>query len=226
MTLAPPQTPGRFVTFEGGEGAGKSTQIRRLAQRLAQRGVEVVSTREPGGTPHAERLRELLLSGRAKALGALGEATLFAAARIDHVERLIRPALESGAFVLCDRFLDSTRAYQGAMGKADPRALALLEEVAVGAARPDLTFVLDLPVAEGLARAARRRGRAGDSADRFESEDVAFHEGLRTAFLDIAQREPGRCVVVSSTRPEEDVANEIWRVVESRLLVAAEAQHT
>ncbi|MGA8172086.1 MAG: dTMP kinase [Methylocystis sp.] len=211
---------GRLITFEGGEGAGKSTQIRRLARRLAQTGVEITATREPGGSPHAERLREFLLSGRAERLGPLGEAMLFAAARIDHVDSLIGPALERGSFVLCDRFMDSTRAYQGAMGKADPRMISLLEKVALGDLKPDLTIVLDLPAREGLARAARRRGLT-TRADRFEREDVAFHEGLRDAFLDIAASESNRCCIVDALPPEEEVAEAIWRLVEARFLAPA-----
>ncbi len=215
---APARFPkGRLITFEGGEGAGKSTQIRLLANRLAQAGVEIASTREPGGSPHAERLREFLLSGRAAPLGALGEAMLFAAARIDHVDSLIAPALARGAFVLCDRFIDSTRAYQGAMGKADPRMIALLEKVALGDLKPDLTIVLDLPAPAGLTRAAHRRG-AMTQPDRFEREELSFHEGLRNAFLDIASKEADRCCVVDSLAPREEVAQAIWRLVEARFL--------
>jgi dTMP kinase len=222
MSGLPPQPRGRLITFEGGEGAGKSTQIRRLADRLAARGVEVFVTREPGGSPLAEQLREFLLSGRAAPLGPLGEAALFTAARIDHIDRRILPDLQRGAFVLCDRFIDSTRAYQGAMGKADPRMIELLERVALGALQPDLTIVLDLPAEVGLERAARRRGGAA-GADRFESEDLAFHKGLRRAFLEIAAKEKGRCVVVDSSAPEEEVAQEIWDFVEARFLSPAAA---
>ena len=218
---APASFPkGRPITFEGGEGAGKSTQIRILANRLAQAGVEIAATREPGGSPHAERLREFLLSGRAAPLGALGEAMLFAAARIDHVDSLIAPALARGAFVLCDRFIDSTRAYQGAMGKADPRMIAVLEKVALGDLKPDLTIVLDLPAPAGLTRAAHRRG-AATQPDRFEREELSFHEGLRNAFLDIASKEADRCCVVDSTAPQEEVAQAIWRLVEARFLAPA-----
>ena len=219
-----PARKGRLITFEGGEGAGKSTQIRLLAGRLAQAGVEIAATREPGGSPRAERLREFLLSGRAAPLGALGEAVVFAAARIDHVDSLIEPALERGAFVLCDRFMDSTRAYQGAMGKADARMIALLEKVALGDLTPDLTIVLDLPAREGLARAARRRGTT-TQPDRFEREEASFHEGLRDAFLDIASSEADRCCVVDALAPKEEVSQAIWRLVEARFLApAARAQ--
>jgi len=208
MNALGPHAPGRLITFEGGEGAGKSTQIRRLAESLQQAGLHVVVTREPGGTPFAERLRERILQG-SENFSALSEALLFAAARIDHVDRVIAPALRQGAFVLCDRFFDSTRAYQGAMGGADMRLLALLERIALGERRPDLTLVLDLPSAEGLARAGRR----GAGGDRFENRDLAYHEGLRRAFLDIAKHEPARCRVIDSTRPVTEVAQDILRLV-------------
>ena len=149
-------------------------------------------TREPGGSPGAEALREVILSGRRARYGAVGEAMLFSAARIDHIDATIAPALKRGEWVVCDRFLDSTRAYQGAGGELDPALIASLERVAVGACRPDLTLVLDLPAAEGLARAAARRGAA--AADRFEGEGLAFHETLRRAFLAIVEAEPERCV--------------------------------
>jgi dTMP kinase len=208
MNALGPHAPGRLITFEGGEGAGKSTQIRRLAESMEQAGLQVVVTREPGGTPFAERLRARLLQS-SENFSALGEALLFAAARIEHVDQVIAPALRQGAFVLCDRFIDSTRAYQGAMGGADMRLLALLDRIALGERRPDLTFILDLPAAEGLARAGRR----GAGGDRFENRDLAYHEGLRRAFLDIAQQEPVRCRVIDSTRPVEEVAQEILRLV-------------
>ena len=161
---------GRFITFEGGEGAGKSTQIRHLATRLAANGISVVTTREPGGTPNAEAIRRLLLDGFAKTLGPEGEAMLFAAARTDHVDNKIRPALAAGQWVLCDRFTDSTEVYQGITGGVPMPLLRALERVSVGTTRPDLTFILDVPVDVGLARAAARI--AGGTADRFESEHV------------------------------------------------------
>ena len=220
MTAQAPVAKGRFITFEGGEGVGKSTQIARLAEHLRANGFEVVMTREPGGTPHAEQLREVLLSGRFAGLGALAEAALFAAARIDHVDSLIAPALARGAFVLCDRFMDSTRAYQGARCGVDPAAVALLERAAIGAARPDLTLILDLPPAEGLARAAARRNH-GEQPDRFEAEADAFHDGLRQAFLDIAAHEPERCSVIDAGRGVEEVARDIRRIVDGRFLDGA-----
>jgi dTMP kinase len=206
---------GKFITFEGGEGAGKSTQLRRLAERLASKGVAAVSTREPGGSPRAEALREALLSGKAKGLGPLGEAILFTAARIDHLDKIIAPALDRGEWVLCDRFADSTRAYQGARGGVDPRMIDLLERAALRGLRPDLTIILDLPAKEGLARAGARRVEGAD-LDRFESEEIGFHEELRRAFLAIAAAEPERCRVVDARAPENEVADAIWRVVEGR----------
>ena len=208
---------GRFITFEGGEGVGKSTQLQLLAERLRQCGLEAVATREPGGSSRAERLRELLLSGRAARYGALGEAILFTAARIDHVDALIKPALARGAFVLCDRFIDSTMAYQGMLGKADKRMLALLERAALGPLRPDLTLVLDLPSTEGSARAAKRRGSQA-TPDRFEREGAGFHEELRRAFLNIAAREPERCRVIDAGKSSEEVAQAVWRLVEEQFL--------
>lgn len=207
---------GRFITFEGGEGAGKSTQLRRLARRLADAGHQVVTTREPGGTPSAEAIRRLLLSGAATKLGADGEATLFAAARADHVDRLIRPALAAGRWVLCDRFTDSTRVYQGATGGVDAGLIRALERVAVGETRPDLTIILDVPADIGLARAAAR-----GKPDRFEGDGLALHEARRQAFLDIAGREPQRCAVVDGTESEDQVAEQIWALVKDRLLEKA-----
>jgi dTMP kinase len=206
---------GKFVTLEGGEGAGKSTQMRLLQQRLAEHGVEAVATREPGGSPHAEELREALLGGKAAALGPLGEAVLFSAARIDHLDRLIKPALARGAWVICDRFADSTRAYQGARGGVDPRLIALLERVALLGTTPDLTILLDVPPEIGLERAKSRR-TPDEIADRFEREGLEFHRGLRQAYLDIAASEPGRCCVVDALAPEQEVAQAIWHVVEAR----------
>lgn len=209
---------GKFITFEGGDGAGKSTQIRRLARRLGERGIRVVETREPGGTPTAEAIRKVLLTGMAKSLGPEAEAILFAAARADHVDHLIRPALASGEWVLCDRFFDSTRVYQGAVGGAPARELDALERAAVGRSRPDLTFILDLPAETGLRRVRARLAESGGEPDRFESDEVALHEGRRQAFLEIAAKAPERCVVIDAARPEDAVAEDVWRVVASRLL--------
>lgn len=205
---AAPVVPGRFITFEGGEGAGKSTQVRHLRAHLEQAGIRVIATREPGGSPRAEALRAALLAGKAAELGAFGEAVLFGAARIDHIDTLIRPALAGGAWVICDRFADSTRAYQGAAGNVKPELIAALERVVVGSVKADLTFLLDIEPSLGLARA---RARAGDAAaDRFEGEDLSFHQSLRRAFLDIATREPNRMKVVNAAWPEHEIADEIW----------------
>jgi dTMP kinase len=206
---------GRFITLEGGEGAGKSVQAKRLEARLAALGLAVIRTREPGGSPGAEALREAILSGFAADFSPAGQALLFAAARADHLERTILPALKRGAWVVSDRFADSTRAYQGAAGNLPPEFIASLERLTVGANRPDLTFVLDLPPEVGLQRAAQRR-RTGP-ADRFESEGLPFHETLRRAFLDIAAAEPQRCVVIEGGGSEEAVAAAIWSAVEARL---------
>jgi dTMP kinase len=207
--------PGRFITLEGGEGAGKSTQARLLAERLRSLGHECVVTREPGGSPVAEALREVILSGVAAPLGPSAETVLFTAARIVHMAQTIMPALKRGAFVVCDRFTDSTRVYQGALGKVDAGLIDAMERIAVGAHRPDLTLVLDLPAQTGLARAAARR--TDGAADRFEAEGLAYHEGLRAGFLAIAKAEPGRCRIVDAAKGPEDVAASIWSAVQNRL---------
>ena len=210
---------GKFITLEGGEGAGKSTQARLLAEHLRSLGHECVVTREPGGSPVAEALREVILSGAAAPLGPSAETVLFAAARIDHVVQTILPALARGAFVVCDRFTDSTRVYQGALGKVDPGLIHTLEEIAIAQCRPDLTLILDLPAQTGLARAAARR--AQQAADRYEAEGLAFHEGLRLAFLEIAKSEPERCKVVDAAQGPDEVAQAIWATVQALLEPAA-----
>ena len=211
-------TSGKFITFEGGEGAGKSTQMRLLAERLRERGYTVVETREPGGTQRGEKIREFLLSGQAKDYGPMGEAVLFSAAREDHVRALIRPALERGDWVLCDRFSDSTAAYQGAAGGVKPALVRALERVAVDQTMPDLTFVLDLPPEVGLKRAAERNGKSSERPDRFEGMNLRFHEALRAAFLQIARERPERCVVIDAQQAQSAVAEHIWEVVMERLL--------
>jgi dTMP kinase len=207
---------GRFITFEGGEGSGKSTHAATLAQRLKASGVPVVLTREPGGSAGAEIIRHILLSGIAKPLGAETEAILFAAARDDHVRNVIQPAIKSGTWVICDRFIDSTRVYQGALGNVDQRLIRSLERVTVGPAVPDLTFILDVPAQIGLARAKSRRGQ--DIADRFEAESTEFHEKLRQAYRALAAEEPKRCVVIDGRAPREVVSERIWSLVHERLL--------
>ena len=209
---------GRFITFEGGEGTGKSTHSTLLADRLTSAGIGVVRTREPGGSPGAEVIRYVLLSGVAKPLGVEAEALLFAAARGDHVRNTIEPALAQGVWVICDRFIDSTRVYQGALGHLDPRFIRALERVTVGDLKPDLTFILDVPAEVGLARANKRRGER--VADRFEAESRAFHEALRDAYRRLAAEEPERCVAIDATEPKPAVAERIWKVVVERLYSA------
>lgn len=206
---------GRFISFEGGEGAGKSSQVTRLAERLRGLGHDVVVTREPGGSPGAEAVRHVLLSGAVEAFGPLAEAVLFAAARADHVDQTIRPALEAGRWVICDRFLDSTRIYQGLDGAVSAEMVGLLEDVAVGGCMPDLTVLLDIPVEVGLKRADLRRGAA--TADRFESEGAEIHEKRRRAFLTLARVEPDRFVVVDAAHDPTTVADAIWYAVRQRL---------
>ncbi len=211
---------GFFITFEGGEGAGKSTQIRLLAEHLRADGHEVIETREPGGSPGAEAVRHVILSGAAEPFGPTLEAILFAAARLDHLEQIIRPAIARGAVVLCDRFVDSSRVYQGVTGGIDNEFMTALERVTVAGTMPDLTLILDLEAEEGLRRATERRGEA--VADRFEKEMLEIHRQRRDAFLDIAARDPERCVVVESSAPPDDVARQVSeavrRVMEKRLV--------
>jgi len=206
---------GSFITFEGGEGSGKSTHARLLGERLKALGLDVVITREPGGSPGAEIIRHILLSGIAKPLGAETEAILFAAARDDHLRTVIRPAIAAGKWVVCDRFIDSTRVYQGTLGHVDPRLIRSLERVTVGGAIPDITFILDVPATVGLARAKTRRENG--AVDRFEAEDVAYHEELRKAYLALAESEPNRCIVIDGRAPRDVVAERIWETVEKRL---------
>jgi len=206
---------GRFVTFEGGEGSGKSTQIKALAQRLDAAKLRAIVTREPGGSPGAEIIRHLVLSGMGKLLGAEAETLLFAAARDDHVRTVIGPALNQGLWVLCDRFSDSTRAYQGRLGNVAPAVLNAMERVTIGDLKPDLTIILDVPVEVGLQRAAARRGTG--VPDRFEAEDVRFHQELRDAYRQIAAAEPQRCVLIDANVDAATVAAAIWAAVRDRL---------
>lgn len=201
------RTPGRFITFEGGEGAGKSTQIRRLASALRESGHDVVETREPGGSPGAEAVRHVLLSGAAEEFGVRMEALLFTAARNDHVEQLIRPAVRAGRIVLCDRFMDSTRVYQGVTGNLEPAFVQALERLAIDGMTPDLTLLLDLPVEVGLERIRKRSGKGaeGYEPDRFEKDDVKTHASRRDAYLELAAREAERIRVISADRSEDEV---------------------
>jgi len=204
---------GRFITLEGGEGAGKSTQVRRLAAWLAERGIEVIATREPGGSAGAEAIRALLVEGATDRWDAVTETMLHFAARRDHLRVTILPALERGAWVISDRFADSTRAYQGMVQEAGDDVVERLYAIAVGDLRPDLTLMLDLPVEKGLARAAERGGE-----NRYERMGSAFHERLRLAFLDIAAGDPGRCVVVDADDDVDAITDRIAAVVAERLI--------
>ncbi|MDB5424879.1 MAG: tmk [Phenylobacterium sp.] len=204
---------GRFITFEGGEGAGKSTQLKRLVARLEAAGREVVATREPGGSPGAESIRDLVLKGAADRWSPVTETLLMYAARRDHIERVIRPALARAAWVVCDRFADSTRAYQGGAGGVDAGLIDAMEAYILQATRPDLTLIFDLPVEVGLERAHARAG----AEMRFESKGVAFHERLREAFLAIARAEPQRCAVIDARGSLDEVEAQVWTAVESRL---------
>ena len=206
---------GRFVTFEGGEGSGKSTQIKTLAERLDALKLRAIVTREPGGSPGAEIIRHLVLSGMGKLLGPDAETLLFAAARDDHVRTVIRPALSQGIWVLCDRFSDSTRAYQGRLGNVSAELLNAMERVTIGDLKPDLTFILDVPVEIGMQRAAARRGTG--TPDRFEAEDVRFHRQLREAYRQIAAAEPKRCVLIDASADPGTVAAMIWTALRERL---------
>jgi dTMP kinase len=214
MQLHTPDT-GRFITFEGGEGSGKSTQAGILANRLARAGRNVFSTREPGGTPAAEEIREALLSGSVWQFGPFAEALMFAVARADHIEHAIGQALHEGKWVVCDRFLDSTRAYQGATAGVPRGLINALERLTTGGLLPDVTFILDIPPEEGLARAAERRSVT--VPDRFENQELMLHERVRRAFLDIAEEEPDRCIVVDASQPEAMVAEDVWEAVLQRL---------
>lgn len=209
---------GLFITFEGGEGAGKSTQIKLLQSRLQALGLPVITTREPGGSPAAEALRHVLLSGAAEPFGVEMEAILFAAARNDHVETLIRPALLRGEVVLCDRFMDSSRVYQGATGNLSRDFIEELQRLAINGVCPDLTIILDLPANVGLARAKRRAGDMGENTpDRFEKEELATHERRRDAFLAIAKAEPERCRIVNAEAGMEQIAETIFNLVQPLL---------
>ena len=203
---------GLFITFEGGEGAGKSTQIGLLADHLRADGDDVLVTREPGGSPGAEAVRHVILSGAAEPFGPAMEALLFAAARNDHVEQVIRQALKAGQMVLCDRYIDSSRVYQGVTGNLDPDLMRAIERAAINGLMPDMTIILDLPAEVGLQRAHARRG-AG-TADRFEKETIDLHRKRRDAYLAIATAEPERCKVIAANRPADEIAADIAALVD------------
>ena len=214
-------TRGRFITLEGGEGTGKSTLLAALREKLEAAGRSVVQTREPGGTDLAEAIRNLVLHPPGdQTWSSMAEALLMNAARTDHLEKKIRPALEAGHWVLCDRFADSTRVYQSVQSGVGPAILKMLENAVLGDSRPDLTLVLDAPVEQ----AAQRRAERGGTADAFELRDTAFHEAVRQAFIDVARSEPERCVLLDASRAPEEVSERAWHEIESRLGVSQEAR--
>jgi dTMP kinase len=212
---------GRFITFEGGEGSGKSTQARLLHDGLRARGVDVLLTREPGGSPFAELVRELILNPAVASHTPLSEALLFYAARADHLHKAIRPALGVGRWVICDRFSDSTRVYQCDAGGLPLDVFNTLEQMVVSLTFPDLTFILDVPAEVGLSRAATRRlaqALSGEAPDAFEKRDMEFHERLREGYLAIAKAEPHRCVVIDGTAAPDKIFAQVWAHVERRML--------
>ncbi len=210
--------PARFITFEGGEGVGKSTQVKRLLARLNRQSIEAVRTREPGGTPKAEAVRSFILQGRSEPWGPGAEAVLFAAARLDHVNQLVAPNLARGIWVVSDRFHDSTRAYQGLTGGVDDKLIDALEVLALDGHTPDLTIMLDMDPEIAFRRVADRAVEDGLAltGDRFEKEELEWHQRLRQGFLDIARANPDRCVVISAEQPEEALEAAIWKTVSTR----------
>jgi dTMP kinase len=214
---------GIFITFEGGEGVGKSTQIKHLATRLTADGVATALTREPGGSPFAEHARALLLDPAKAPQSTTAQALLFYAARADHLDQTIRPALRAGRWVLCDRFADSTRAYQGAASGVDASTIATLDRIVVAADQPDMTILLDLDAKVGLARANQRRtvGQgAFVAADTYEGQRIDFHQRLRQGFLDLAAANPARFVIIDASQNELLVADRIWAHVSTRFASA------
>ena len=218
MLEGPHAKPARFITFEGGEGVGKSTQVKRLLTNLQRHGVEAVRTREPGGTPKAEAIRSFILQGRSESWGAGAEAVLFAAARLDHVTQLVAPNLRNGNWVISDRFHDSTRAYQGLTGGVNDKLISALEVLALDGHAPDLTIVLDMDPSITFERVAARALEDGLAltGDRFEKEEIEWHKRLREGFLAIARDNPDRCVVISAQQTEEALEQAIWEVVQQR----------
>lgn len=206
-------TRGKFITFEGGEGSGKSTQAGRLAERLRTVGAEVVLTREPGGTPLGERVREVVLEATPE---PVTELLLFAAARAEHVAKVIRPAIGHGTWVVSDRFMDSSRVYQGMLAGVSPGLIAALEYESIAPTFPDLTLLLDVPPDVGVARAEAR-----GALSRFDAADADYHVRLREAFLAVARADADRCVVIDGTAEADRVADDVWQAVETRLLSGA-----
>lgn len=221
MTTPVVASTGRFITFEGGEGMGKSTQLKRLASALEASGQRCVTTREPGGAPAAEEIRRLLVEGAVDRWQPMSEVLLHNAARVEHLAATVRPALEQGAWVICDRFTDSTLAYQGYGHGVDTAAIANLHWLLFGDFKPDLTLILDMEFDEGLKRAGDRAGdQAGEGADaedRYERMDLDFHKRLRRGFLEIAAAEPKRCALIDATGDVETVHQRIMAAVRERL---------
>jgi dTMP kinase len=209
---------GKLITLEGGEGSGKTTQARLLAERLQSAGRDVVLTREPGGTPFAEQVREFIMASRTAEHGVLAEALLFYASRADHLEKVIRPALSAGRWIVCDRFSDSSRVYQSLAGGLPLETYFALEQIVVAPTVPDLTCILDVPPEDGLRRATARQDKTGQlAADRYEGRGLHFHEKLRKGFLHIAQSDPQRCVVIDGAGTPEEIADRIWSTAVPRL---------
>lgn len=208
--------PGHFISFEGGEGAGKSTQVRLLSERLVRLGYQTLLTREPGGSPLGEKIRRFLLEGKIKDYGAVAETLLFYTARLDHLNSLILPHLEQGVWVICDRFADSSRAYQGAASGVDEGVFDALDRIVVGENEPDLTIIVDLPVEVAQKRVMARQKERGEEVDRFEGEDTQFHERLRAGFLKIAAENTKRCVIVDGNQSREAVADLVWQTIVER----------
>jgi dTMP kinase len=213
-----PTPQARFITFEGGEGVGKSTQVKRLVANLNRHSIEAMRTREPGGTPRAEAIRAFILQGRSEKWGPGAEAVLFASARLDHVNQLIGPNLDSGRWVISDRFADSTRAYQGLTGGVNDRLIGALEILALNGRNPDLTIILDMDPEVAFRRVNGRAPEAAlvETGDRFEKEDLEWHKRLREAFLAIARNNPERCVVIPAGQGEDSLEQEIWDVLSRR----------
>ncbi len=210
---------GAFITFEGIEGCGKSTQIKLLAESLRGKGLDIVLTREPGGTTISERIRSVLLDSSHSSMAPITELLLYAAARNQHVEETILPAIESGKTVLCDRYADATTAYQGAARRIDASILKEVHTIATGGLWPDLTLLLDLPADSGLSRARERNSRDSTLAgeDRFEREKLEFHERVRTGYLSIAREEPNRVIVVDATRSIEEIQSDVMSAIDNFL---------
>jgi dTMP kinase len=215
---------GKFITFEGGEGSGKSTQARLLSEQLWRVGIHTFITREPGGSPFAEALRRVILDPNMPPHSSLSEALLFYAARADHLDNTVRPALNSGLWVICDRFIDSTRVYQGEAGGLPGDIIDTLNDMVVAPTFPDLTLMLDIPAELGLGRAHSRRVdkvNPDTEADAYEKRDLAFHWKLRDAFRDIARAQPERCVIIDAAQEERAVFAAVWQAVQSRLMAPA-----